>query len=371
MTSQQTHRILRSSGLALVATVLVMTSLPETSEARPAISQRSQLDQQYLRRKVGCQIDRARLRHGSRSQERDSNHQPAPVLSDWLLQSVDANTCTALNRLLTSNVRGPATFDADGTLWREDVGEGFFTWMLRNKHYPAQRRTMLEHSWQEYKAGRLDGERMYELMATGMAGMEEKHVRKLAERYFDKEARRSIYQPMAALVGALRQSGFAPWIVSGSPVWVVAAGARHLGIPSSQVIGLSVKVVNGRLTDEVVRPVPWKDGKAQRIMSDIRQVPVLAAGNSSGDVQMLKIASELTMVVNPDRDILPRAQAGGWHINNFGNSDTLARYLSPEELARIAMQRTARPDVDLLPNLQSMTYRLLPPPPPQVAPRRE
>ena len=258
----------------------------------------------------------------------------ATPLASWLVRSMQPQVCADLNRLLASTKRGPATFDADGTLWAGDVGEGFFLWMLRNRHYPADRIPSLQRAWQSYKSGQLASESMYELMVTSMAGMREADVQQLATRYFEKRHSSRIYTPMQTLVTTLAATGFSPWIVSGSPRWVVEAGARHFGIPQNHVIGLSVRVdEDGRLTDQIIRPVPWKEGKADRILQQLGRRPVIAAGNSQGDAYMLKIASELPLVINPARDFQRTAQQRGWPINTFTPADELARIIRPRPSA--------------------------------------
>jgi phosphoserine phosphatase len=326
----------------IVPTLVLLGALglPERSEAREALweghggllvplSKQKQLPglQRAPQRRPSCQVGEQL----ALPMELSSFGGPNSALSRWMLRSIDPKTCKALNSLIASNRRGAATFDADGTLWKDDVGEGFFAWMLQNRYLPGDRRRIasLERTWRAYKAGRFDGEQMYELMVTSMAGMREQDVFRLARRYFDEIHKRSIYQPMAALVSTLSEPGFSPWVVSGSPYWVGAAGARHFGIPPSRVIGLKVRVDdNGRLTDEVLRPVPWKDGKAQRILSEIGDAPVIAAGNSHGDLQMLKIASDLPLAINPAPDLMRYARGWRWHVSNFTSADTLERWQS-------------------------------------------
>jgi phosphoserine phosphatase len=220
---------------------------------------------------------------------------------------------------------GAAVVDWDGTACAGDVGEGFFTWMLSNGHYPKNKLPMLRKAWRGYKAGTFDGEKMYELMVTSMAGMKEKDVYNLAHLYFDGTHRHRIYRPTADLVKALQRIGIEPWVVSGSPFWVVVAGARHLGIPPERVIGLRVKTKNGTLTGEVDRPVPWKMGKAKRIQRHLKTTPILAVGNSVGDIQMLKTASEISLVVNPGPRTLHHATQLGWTIHRYNREDELAR----------------------------------------------
>jgi phosphatidylglycerophosphatase C len=253
----------------------------------------------------------------------------ATPLASWFVQSLQPQACESLKRLLASTKRGPATFDADGTLWGGDVGEGFFLWMLKKHHYPAKRAHALRHAWASYKRGQLSGEKMYELMVTSMAGMRETDVKTLATHYFDEQHSRHIYTPMQTLVSTLAATGFSPWVVSGSPLWVVEAGARHFGIPPDHVIGLSVRVENGRLTDEIVRPVPWMEGKADRILQELGRRPAIAAGNSQGDAYMLKIASDLPLVINPAPGFQHTALQRGWPIERFTPADEIARMIRP------------------------------------------
>jgi phosphoserine phosphatase len=306
LTRSRTFRLHVLLIATLVATAVTADARPK-SPAEPSYPFKAPLD-----RLRGAQVCK-------------SNQGPANA-KRWMVQSLQPQVCTTLNRLMASNQRGPATFDADGTLWGGDVGEGFFTWMLRNRYYPAKRIPTLRDAWDRYKAGTFDGDKMYELMATGMAGMKETEVKRLAATYFDFVHKQRIYHPMQSLVGALSSTGFTPWVVSGSPWWVVAAGAKYFGIPESRVIGLSVRVdADGRLTNEIVRPVPWKEGKAQRILSALGRRPVIAAGNSTGDTSMLKIASGLPLVINPAPSFLRTAEQRGWPVNRFTTADEMAR----------------------------------------------
>jgi phosphoserine phosphatase len=314
----------RIVGLHALVVLAVVVTTPDAADARrgdppsPAYPFKAPLD--HIRGPQVCRSVR-----GTQSATR------------WMVQSLQPQVCTTLNRLIASGKRGPATFDADGTLWGGDVGEGFFTWMLRNRYYPAQRIPELRDAWQRYKAGTFDGDKMYELMATGMAGMKETEVKRLAATYFNSVQRQRIYRPMQALVGALSSTGFTPWVVSGSPWWVVAAGAKHFGIPESHVIGLAVRVDgSGRLTDEIIRPVPWKEGKAERIMQALGRRPVIAAGNSTGDAYMLKIASELPLVINPAPSFLRTAEQRGWAVNHFTREDEMTRRVRAEAEANLS-----------------------------------
>jgi phosphoserine phosphatase len=329
MDIRRSSKVGRFALLPLSALLALAVSFPQRSEARQATGPwMRQALRARLKQERFCRLDSA-TRQKQKQAKAPRGSLAQRQLASWVMRSVHPQACDALARLLASSRRGPATFDGDGTLWSGDVGEGFFAWMLKKRRYPAQRLPMLERAWSAYRAGRYDSEKMYELMVTGMAGMHESEVRQLATSYFDSVHMAQIYKPMATLVLALRETGFSPWVVSGSPHWVVAAGARHFGIPEDNVIGLSVRVgADGRLTDEVVRPVPWKKGKAARIMRDVGRPPLIAAGNSLGDIQMLSIAREVPLVVNPAPDFLRQARVNGWPVSRFGSADTMARWMS-------------------------------------------
>jgi hypothetical protein len=105
-----------------------------------------------------------------------------------------------------------------------------------------------------------------------------------------------VYQPMLELLDYLRANGFKTFIVSGGGIefmrpWV----ERVYGVPPEQVVGSSIKV-KYEMTDTgpVLVRLPEVDfiddkaGKPVGIHKFIGRVPVFAAGNSDGDLQMLQ-----------------------------------------------------------------------------------
>ena len=104
------------------------------------------------------------------------------------------------------------------------------------------------------------------------------------------------YQPMLELLSFLRDKGFATYIVSGGGIDFIRAIAEEAyGIPPEQVIGsqgaLSYQVVDG--VPMVVKGggVVFVDdgpGKPVGIMRHIGKRPILAGGNSDGDLEMIE-----------------------------------------------------------------------------------
>lgn len=105
-----------------------------------------------------------------------------------------------------------------------------------------------------------------------------------------------VYQPMLELLAYLRTKGFKTFIVSGGGIEFMRPWTEQVyGIPPEQVVGSSGKL---RYTlqdgDPVLVKLPEinfiddKDGKPIGIHTHIGRKPILAFGNSDGDLQMLQ-----------------------------------------------------------------------------------
>lgn len=204
-----------------------------------------------------------------------------------------------------------ATFDNDGTLWAEQPAyfQLFFA-IDRIKEMSGD-----HPEWKEqepYKSileGRLDHleaqgmEALIKLVMTTHAGMSPQEFRKIVQDWMafathpktGKPFNQMTYQPMLELLEYLRANEFKTFIVSGGGVEFLRAWAEvTYGIPPYQVIGSSIKTewINDSNTVHINRLpelefIDDKEGKPIGINRFIGKVPVFAAGNSDGDLQML------------------------------------------------------------------------------------
>ncbi|WYX50623.1 HAD family hydrolase [Achromobacter xylosoxidans] len=105
-----------------------------------------------------------------------------------------------------------------------------------------------------------------------------------------------IYKPMRELLDYLRANGFKTYIVSGGEVEFMRAWAQQAyGIPPEQVIGTTFvttfDVRDGKPTLWRTAKLEFNDdgpGKPVSIQRQIGKRPILAFGNSDGDLQMLQ-----------------------------------------------------------------------------------
>ena len=153
------------------------------------------------------------------------------------------------------------------------------------------------------------------------------------------------YQPMVELLRFLEANGFVPYIASGGDRDFMRPIAGDLyGIPPERVIGSSY-AIEYREGDDDSRDVLYKsemdffdDGptKPVRIWSRIGRRPVLAGGNSNGDIEMLRFAKAgdrpvlRTLLLHDDAErefdytagaekALERAHAAGWTVISIKN----------------------------------------------------
>jgi phosphoserine phosphatase len=204
-----------------------------------------------------------------------------------------------------------AVFDNDGTLWSEQplYVQLAFTFD-RVKELAAQHpewktvqpfKAVLENDLKAVLATGHEG--LFKLIAATHAGLTTEQFRDVAEQWL-KTARHPrtgrlytemVYQPMLELLSYLESRGYKNYIVSGGGIEFMRPWTEMVyGIPPERVIGSSIKS-----KFEIVAGVPQivglpqmqfiddKENKPIAIQERIGRRPVMAFGNSDGDLDML------------------------------------------------------------------------------------
>lgn len=205
-----------------------------------------------------------------------------------------------------------ATFDCDGTLWAGDAGEGFFDWELEQNLLSEEIVQWARPRYAAYKAGKVTEDDMCGEMVTMHRGLTDVEVQRAAERYFARHFVSQIFPEMRDLVHELQRAGCEVWAVSSTNEWVIRAAMPHLGIPENRIVAASVRIVDGKITDSLVR-VPTAEGKLRAINQVIGRAPDAAFGNSIWDAAMLGIARH-AFAINPTPDLEKVARQRRWHI---------------------------------------------------------
>lgn len=157
----------------------------------------------------------------------------------------------------------------------------------------------------DHKALAAAGEKgVMELMAATHAGMTTDEFEQTVRDWvatakhprFQQLYTECVFQPMLELLAYLRTHGFKTYIVSGGGVEFMPPWTEKVyGIPPEQVVGSSGKL-KFELRDgkPLLRKLPQidhiddKEGKPVGIRKYIGRQPIMAFGNSDGDLQMLQ-----------------------------------------------------------------------------------
>jgi hypothetical protein len=128
------------------------------------------------------------------------------------------------------------------------------------------------------------------------AAQSEEFLREVRHPTLDRGYLECAYAPMIELLGFLEEQGFSNYIASGGGRdFMRPISAEVYGIASERVIGSSVGLVytpddhGGTVTREAATDY-LDDGPQEpvRIWSRTGRRPLLAAGNSNGDIEMLR-----------------------------------------------------------------------------------
>ena len=209
-----------------------------------------------------------------------------------------------------------AVFDNDGTLWAEKPIYFQVAFVFRGILEQAD-----DHpEWQEqmpFKAvvtndlealATLTGEDVLTLAFASYPEMTQAEFEPIAEEWlatvthprFNVLYKELIYAPMVELLEYLRAHDFRPFIVSGGGIEFIRAFSKEAyGIPPEHVIGSSMQYefVDTEEGSELMRrakigSVNDKHVKPVNIQLHIGRRPILAFGNSDGDIEMLQYTAD-------------------------------------------------------------------------------
>ncbi|MDN7139365.1 haloacid dehalogenase-like hydrolase [Pseudomonas sp. JQ170] len=205
-----------------------------------------------------------------------------------------------------------AVFDNDGTLWSEQPAYFQLLFALAEvkrlaPEHPEWKdqqpfKAVLENDQEALAASGMDG--LMKIVGATHTGITTEAFMANAEAWLakarhpktDKPFTEMVYQPMLELLDYLRSQGFKTYIVSGGETAFMRTFAQEVyGIPPEQVIGTSFvskfQIVDGQPSILRTPKLAHNDdgpGKPESIDAIIGQRPILAFGNSDGDLQMLQ-----------------------------------------------------------------------------------
>ncbi len=219
-----------------------------------------------------------------------------------------------------------ATFDNDGTLWSEKpvyFQAAFALSQIRNMA-DAHPEWLEREPYKSAIAGDMPGlmasgkDGLIQLITTAHSGMTADDFASAVESWASVARHpqsgmlytQMIFQPMLELLDYLRANDFKVYIVSGGGIDFLRVLSEELyAIPPEQVVG-STLGAEFEMRDGIPTIVKTSDlvlvddkaGKPVGIFRHIGRRPILAAGNSDGDLQML----QYTTIARSENDETPR-----------------------------------------------------------------
>ncbi|MBX9767264.1 MAG: haloacid dehalogenase-like hydrolase [Bdellovibrionales bacterium] len=203
-----------------------------------------------------------------------------------------------------------AAFDADGTLWDNDVGEDFFHFQIKHSNLP----NLPPDPWTHYidwkKKDRLAA---YLWLAQINKGQTIATVLDWANQAIKANAEFRIFGSQQQLIRELQSRKIEVFVVSASVEWAVVPPAGLLGVPRSNVIGVRTKVVDGVVTDQGEFPISWGPGKPLALSNvTAGKHLVLGCGNTDGDAPLISGASHIRLAVRSSTN----TSGGLWQAEN-------------------------------------------------------
>jgi phosphoserine phosphatase len=205
-----------------------------------------------------------------------------------------------------------AVFDNDGTLWCEQPIQVQAFFAQHRLEALAERDPALREC-QPFKAfldrdvktiHALGKHAVFEMAFKTHAGVKNEEFDRITRDFFADAKhpklgllfKECVYRPQVELLRFLRANGFKTYIVSGGGIDLIRAFAEEAyGIPREQVIGSSVRTrfdaEAGRidlLKLAVLNSFNDREAKVENIGLHIGRRPILAFGNSDGDLAMLR-----------------------------------------------------------------------------------
>ncbi len=220
----------------------------------------------------------------------------------------DIENCVARAQSSTVNSPPIAVFDADGTLWDEDAGETFFQWQLDNCGF----KNLPPDPWAHYRNWqKRDPHGAYAWLAQVSAGHDLAQVREWASHCFKSHQPWPVFASIQNLFKRLHEARFEIYVVTASVKWAVEPAALALlEVPYINVLGIETETVpssTGKdiVTELVKTPITYRQGKAEALLKVTGgRKPVLAAGNTLGDIALLDIATDFKLMIQSQSPLL-------------------------------------------------------------------
>ena len=190
------------------------------------------------------------------------------------------------NRPSAKNI---AVFDADGTLWFQDINDILLTYQIQQR--PDHFKELLSDKYQK------DRSLLCETFAKKQAGMFLSEFR-FQSRLALSQSPFHVFDFQRKLLAELKKQGMTIVIISASIQYLIEEAIKKYDLPVDRVLSVQMKQSkDGILSDKIIQPSSYKD----KLKVFLKHYPLgscfLVAGNTPSDLPLLEHAS-LSLVVH-------------------------------------------------------------------------
>ncbi|WP_309890654.1 haloacid dehalogenase-like hydrolase [Archangium sp.] len=183
---------------------------------------------------------------------------------------------------------GDAVFDLDNTLLVGDIGESTLRRLIHRLPPRVASQLGTTNRWAAYEAlAARDWCGAGDVAAQALAGLSPAEVSAIATEVLDSGDVR--LNPHTVELARRISQRHRVWILTGSAELLGKVAGARMGI--DRVIGLRLREVEGRLSDELLPPCTCGEGKVLATRQLISERPVFAIGDSPTDLPVLRLAT--------------------------------------------------------------------------------
>ena len=202
-----------------------------------------------------------------------------------------------------------------GLIATKDRGEGYLTYLLtRGPLSQLNAKEVLAKYNQLAMGDDFEAQRYFVSLFDGVS---ETKLQGASEKYFSKKLKKKIIDKVVALIETLKENGFDVFIVSSQPQYLAIAAGEVVGIDKDHIIAIQNGVVGGKLTINIVEPIPVGASAATAVKKVTDRQPAVVIGSSERDQHLLSAAEHLSIVINPDAPTRQIASGQGWITQFF------------------------------------------------------
>lgn len=174
-----------------------------------------------------------------------------------------------------NKIKEIAIWDFDGTIVKGDCSEGLnvqdglsYKGLIEasiqaglSEQYKGEEG--VKRFFDEYDAILKTGDKKtaYTYVSNVFVGTNQEKLEQFSENYFNKKIRAFYFLDSINNMKKLAEKGVENFVISASLEAFVVGAAKSLGIPVNHIVGIKVKTKDGIMTDEVIEPVPFGEGK--------------------------------------------------------------------------------------------------------------